>query len=823
MSNAFCDDLRIPFSRQPSPMPLPKTAGDIQPELLDTSAVLAGGRNPMNPALDVCGRPRRGTAGYQACSADLSSRGTASSPCITDGPGFSREHQPLLMFEAEAAMAQEGADDKARNTPQYFLIGIISAGLVVAAVSATANSSGGPLAPHDLLLAEEGQPAHHQQRHSYDVPRDVQDQALLVFAAPSAGRQPQPVVASSSANWTRDGLGYSAGAKSADLKKPAQHLGQLKSPGPDRYAGEKCRRYNYTYCSHPVPLFHYDPELRVCLPTSDSGSQLCNHGSNSRDVVGIFWYFDGSACATWDFPRGNCPRSYRGVDKTLRECSRQCEGKRVEVDPTRCGDPELGECDLGHLKYSYFADMRSEGSVRCANASRASLMARRRSCSEEEETPSAMSNAFCDDLSIPSRREPSPTPLLTTAGNMQPELLDTSVAAAGPRHPMKPASDTCGRPRRAAAGYQPCSADLSNSGTAGSSPVLQAHTVAANDAPEFAAASADNAAPTAQDSSREHQPLLMPEPEGADHKARNRLQYFLIGILFAGLVVAAVSAAANSPAGPLAPHDLLLDEEGQPAHHQQRRSYEYVPRDVQDQELLVVAAPSAGQQPQPVIASSSANGTRDGLVNSAGARSADRKMPAQHLGQLESPGPDRYVGEECRRYYYTYCSHPVPLFHYDPERRVCLPTSNSGSQLCNHGSNSRDVVGTFWYFDGSACTTWEFPRGNCPQNYRGVYKTLRECSRQCEGKRVEVDPTRCGVPGLGACDLGHLKYPYFADMQAEGSARCANASRASLLARRCLVGSNQFHSLEACQSACMARFSLKDRDSDMLDDIDFNT
>ncbi|KAH6943467.1 hypothetical protein HPB50_021699 [Hyalomma asiaticum] len=472
-----------------------------------------------------------------------------------------------------------------------------------------------------------------------------------------------------------------------------------------------------------------------------------------------------------------------------------------------------------------------------------------------------MSDAFCDGLSTPFRRQPCTAPLLTTVGNLKHELLDTSGFVAGVIIPMKSASDPCGRPRRAAAGYQPCSADLSSSGTAGSSPVLQAHTVAANDAPEFAAASADNAALTAQDSSREHQPLLMPEAEaamaqeGADNTTRNTLQYFLIGMLFAGLVIAALSTTANSPGGPMAPHDLLLDEEGQPAHHQQRRSYEYVARDVQDQELLVVAAPSAGQQPQPFIASSSANGTRDGLVNSAGARSADRKMPAQHLGQLESPRAGRHVGEGCRRFCYTYCSHPVPLFHYDPELRVCLPTSDSGSQLCNHSSNrfrswrhcsesglkqdrvsdrclentpflpciSRDVVGTFWYFDGSACTTWSFPRGNCPQSYRGVYKSLRECSRQCEGKRVKVDQTRCGVPELGQCDLGHLKYPYFADMQAEGSARCANASRASLLARRCLVGSNQFHSLESCQSACMAQILFKHRNYNALDDDDFNT
>ncbi|KAL3247840.1 hypothetical protein MRX96_056911 [Rhipicephalus microplus] len=195
-------------------------------------------------------------------------------------------------------------------------------------------------------------------------------------------------------------------------------------------------------------------------------------------------------------------------------------------------------------------------------------------------------------------------------------------------------------------------------------------------------------------------------------------------------------------------------------------------------------------------------------------------------------------GEECRRYYYTYCLYPVALFHYDPELRACVSTSDGGSQLCNDGSNHfnswehcrksclepdrvsdrcsedtlfipctrKDFVRTFWYFDGTGCAEWHFPRGNCPQGHRGVYDTFRECSRECEGKPGEnrADSTQCAIPEPGACGLQHLKNPYFADMQAEGHVRCVNASRVSLGARQCLVGSNKFHTREACHGACMA-------------------
>ncbi|KAH6945713.1 hypothetical protein HPB50_009696 [Hyalomma asiaticum] len=444
-----------------------------------------------------------------------------------------------------------------------------------------------------------------------------------------------------------------------------------------------------------------------------------------------------------------------------------------------------------------------------------------------------MANEYDYDLSIPFGARPRPMRLLMTVDTLPP-LTSSPLAVPIARH-AEPASTSYGYPRSGASGCHEDSADSSGGGAA-FSPVLQGQPDETTDAPECSATSADGVLPTTQESGREHQPLLTLEAEAtlAQEGSRgNTLQYFLIGILLAGLVSAAVLATVNAPGGPLAPHDLV-PEERRPAHHRPRPSYK-VPRGVQDQEVLVLA-PSVAQKTQPLGHGSGANKTRNRLDNPARMRSDDRKS-ALNLGQRKSPGPDRYVRDECRRFYYTYCSHPVALYHYDPELRACVPTSDGGVQLCNHGSNrfsswercrescmkpdrvsnrcldstlfmpctSQDIVRPFWYFDGSACTTWEFPRGNCPQSHQGVYKTHQECSRECEGKRgvAKGDPTRCRVPEPSACSLKHFKYPYFSDMQAEGSARCANASRTSLLARRCLVGSNLFHTLESCQGACM--------------------
>ncbi|KAL3190280.1 hypothetical protein MRX96_019815 [Rhipicephalus microplus] len=97
------------------------------------------------------------------------------------------------------------------------------------------------------------------------------------------------------------------------------------------------------------------------------------------------------------------------------------------------------------------------------------------------------------------------------------------------------------------------SVDPSSSGVP-CSPQLLAHTEVANGTLGCAATS-NNAPRTTLYSSRDHQPLLTMEAETtlaqeAEDSKTSRLQYFLIGILFAGLVIAMIFTPAKAPGEP---------------------------------------------------------------------------------------------------------------------------------------------------------------------------------------------------------------------------------------------------------------------------------
>ncbi|KAH6929976.1 hypothetical protein HPB50_007813 [Hyalomma asiaticum] len=108
---------------------------------------------------------------------------------------------------------------------------------------------------------------------------------------------------------------------------------------------------------------------------------------------------------------------------------------------------------------------------------------------------------------------------------------------------------------------------------------------------------------------------------------------------------------------------------------------------------------------------------------------------------------------------------------------------------------------SFWYVYGTACTKCMLPHGGCPASQPGVYRTLGECSVQCMEKGRQAGSPRYGVPEFGECGLELLRHPYFADMDAERSARCGSASQGTLVHRRGPVGNNQFDSMKACQEA----------------------
>ncbi|KAH7942126.1 hypothetical protein HPB49_020936 [Dermacentor silvarum] len=120
----------------------------------------------------------------------------------------------------------------------------------------------------------------------------------------------------------------------------------------------------------------------------------------------------------------------------------------------------------------------------------------------------------------------------------------------------------------------------------------------------------------------------------------------------------------------------------------------------------------------------------------------------------------------------------------------------------------QDVAETWWYYNGSACTEWNFPLGHCPSLGRRVYRSRKECDRTCRLRQQRGNTTtsrhrRCDPPVATMCTAQQIKYPYFADMRAQGSARCVKASSHTLRERRCLVGSNRFDSVASCEQSCV--------------------
>lgn len=206
---------------------------------------------------------------------------------------------------------------------------------------------------------------------------------------------------------------------------------------------------------------------------------------------------------------------------------------------------------------------------------------------------------------------------------------------------------------------------------------------------------------------------------------------------------------------------------------------------------------------------------------------------------------------ECGHYFYTYCDSIRQEWYHKPSAHGCVATASDSVHVCNRGVNRfvnlescfascvhgdrkpdqcferslftgcdrEDVVETWWFFDGLRCLRWNFPLGNCPSEQSRVFHTHEQCALECvpdwEAKRprnnatasaaVQPSRRRCEAPVAATCSPRQLRYPYFADMHAEGSARCVRASAGNLLTRRCLVGSNRFASLSTCSRFCATR------------------
>ncbi|XP_077486665.1 uncharacterized protein LOC144097945 [Amblyomma americanum] len=203
----------------------------------------------------------------------------------------------------------------------------------------------------------------------------------------------------------------------------------------------------------------------------------------------------------------------------------------------------------------------------------------------------------------------------------------------------------------------------------------------------------------------------------------------------------------------------------------------------------------------------------------------------------------RRVHKRCGPRFYTYCVRSRREVYYSGRSRACVWTASDKASLCNRGTNRfpnlgscldscargvprhrcfesavftdcsrQDVFEEWWFFDGTGCVQWHFPRGSCPSHGSATFRSREDCTRNCATLRrhhaadvfaSSVDQqSHCHAPIRATCSLRQMRFPYFADMTAKGSARCVRASKGTLLTRRCLVGSNRFDSVSACNSAC---------------------
>ncbi|KAH7973961.1 hypothetical protein HPB49_007904 [Dermacentor silvarum] len=306
------------------------------------------------------------------------------------------------------------------------------------------------------------------------------------------------------------------------------------------------------------------------------------------------------------------------------------------------------------------------------------------------------------------------------------------------------------------------------------------------------------AAAAALESSRDRQPLLMKDTHTLplqDGTVRP-MQYCMIGLLLAGLCVAAALVVVDAPGG----HGVRPRAE----HHEIRpRMPAYDPHDEVDRDAVVVI-PRPVEQPSPGGQGPTVFEPLPKPGNSVDATVAAKDHPTQDAittGALVIQGRGRH---DCNQYNYTYCTRPTANgFHYDPEQTACVPTTTPRTQLCNRGMNRfsswercranclqpgrvpdmcferalfipcsrQDFVDPLWYYNGTTCTKWTFPDGLCPPGQRGVYGAFDQCSRHClvHNRTFNSNFTDCEVSPSGACSLEQLRYPFFADSQAEAT------------------------------------------------------
>ncbi|KAK8776969.1 hypothetical protein V5799_029686 [Amblyomma americanum] len=219
-----------------------------------------------------------------------------------------------------------------------------------------------------------------------------------------------------------------------------------------------------------------------------------------------------------------------------------------------------------------------------------------------------MEEDSCYDLSLLRVLRSSHTPQLVTSGLS--EVIDKEPA------PLSPAADVDTNQLQASSTCNDGAGPVTT-GTASTLPVAPP----AFESTQGPLIRVDNAAP-------------------AQRAASDPLQYFLIGILFAGLFVAAALVVIGAPSGPLSSYDLRSEQKRLPAQPPLMPRYDI--QDVADENLFVVI-PRNDQPPQHVVQDAPADGAlaRPGDFSVTGA-AASEEAP-QYAGAVDSMPSERRV------------------------------------------------------------------------------------------------------------------------------------------------------------------------------------
>ncbi|KAL1429922.1 hypothetical protein MTO96_015422 [Rhipicephalus appendiculatus] len=213
-------------------------------------------------------------------------------------------------------------------------------------------------------------------------------------------------------------------------------------------------------------------------------------------------------------------------------------------------------------------------------------------------------------------------------------------------------------------------------------------------------------------------------------------------------------------------------------------------------------------------------------------------------------GTEKVPKPQCGQFRFSFCTERKGgSAYYDPTLASCLPVSTELVYVCNRSPNrfsslhecrrscvestrpdrrcmatpvfslcDRELTSSWWFSNGTQCEEWNFPRGLCPAQKSSVFSSALQCSDSCLRPRDKLHC--CHRPEPHVCTLRQLKYPYFAAVGYDGcfrsgcvaavaSTRClciAGASKrfaSTLAGYQCLIGANQFDSIDACNSTCV--------------------